>query len=71
LAKAQHLNKQAGQGIQVPAAEIADAAVVRLLVAGEHPEGGVFPAGLLDLSRCLQKNPVAEGVFLGLKLISG
>ncbi len=42
----------------MPAAEITDPAVVRLLVAGEHPEGGVFPAGLLDLPGAGQPDAV-------------
>ena len=40
LTEPQQLNEQPGQGIEVPAAEIADPAVVGLLVAGHHPEGG-------------------------------
>ena len=40
------------------ATEIADPAVVRLLIAGQHPEGDVFPAGLLDLARAGQPNAV-------------
>jgi len=42
-------NQSASWGRQVSAAEIADPAVVRLLIAGENPEGGVFPAGLLSV----------------------
>jgi hypothetical protein len=33
----------------VPATEVTDSAVVRLLDTGEHLEGGVYPAGLLHL----------------------
>jgi len=51
---------KAGQGIEVTAPEIADPAVVRLLVAGQDAEGGVLPAGLLDLSGAGQ--PDAVGV---------
>ncbi len=43
----QHLNEHPGQARQVMATEVADPAEVGLLVGGEHPEGGVFPAGLL------------------------
>jgi len=58
LTHLEHLDKQSGQGSQVTAAEIADPAVVRLLVAGQHPEGGVLPAGLLDLAGAGQPNAV-------------
>ena len=58
LAQPEHLNKQAGQGGQVLATKVADAAVVRLLVAGQHTEGGVLPAGLLDLAGAGQTDAV-------------
>ena len=48
LARPQDLNKQIFQRIEVAAAELADAAVVRLLVAGQHPEGQILVAGPLD-----------------------
>jgi hypothetical protein len=48
LAQPQHLHKQARQCIEMNEAEITDPAVIRLLVAGEHPEGGILPAGPLD-----------------------
>ena len=48
LAQPQHLHKQARQCIEMNEAEITDPAVVGLLVAGEHPERGIFPAGPLD-----------------------
>ncbi len=51
LAQPQHLHKQALEGIEVAAAELADPAVVGLPVAGEHPEGGILPAGPLDPAR--------------------
>ena len=60
LTQPEHLNKQPTQDSEVAATEIADPAVVGLLVAGEHPEGGVFPAGLLDLPGAGQ--PDAVGV---------
>ena len=58
LAQPQYLNEQDGQSTQVTPAKVADAAVVRLLVPGQHAEGGVFPAGLLDLARAWQPNAV-------------
>jgi hypothetical protein len=60
LAEAQDLNEQTIEGIEVAAPELTDAAVVRLLVGGEHPECGAFPTGLLDLSGAGQ--PDAVGV---------
>jgi len=51
LAQPQHLHKQARQCIEMNEAEITDPAVVRLLVAGEHAEGGILPAGPLDPAR--------------------
>ncbi len=60
LADLEDLDQQFSQGAQMVAAKLTDAAVVRLLVAGEHPEGGVFPAGLLDLAGAGQ--PDAVGV---------
>ena len=50
LAEPQDLHKQRAQGLQVAAAELTDPAVVRLLVAGEHPEGQILVAGPLDLA---------------------
>ena len=47
------------------AAEISDPAVVRLLIAGENPEGGVFPAGLLSVGILL---PVDGVDFLKIQL---
>lgn len=49
-AEPQHLNKQPGQDIQVPAAAVTDPAVVRLLIAAQHAGGGVFPTGLFNLA---------------------
>jgi len=40
-------------------AEITDPAVVGLLIAGEHAEGGIFPAGPLDTARGGDANAVA------------
>jgi len=51
LAQPQNLHKQSRQRIEMNEAEIAEPAVVRLLVAGEHPEGGILPAGPLDQAR--------------------
>ena len=50
LAEAQHLDKQLLQCFQVAAAELTDAAVVRLLIAAQHPESSVLVAGTLDFS---------------------
>ena len=44
--------------MQVSAAEIANPAVVRLLIAGENPEGCVFQAGLLSVGILLQVDGV-------------
>ena len=60
LAQPQNLNKEPSQSTKVAAAEIADPAVVGLLVTGEHAEGCVFPAGFLDLARA--GHPDAVGV---------
>jgi len=49
LAQPQDLNKQILEGIEVAAPELADSAVVRLLIPGQHPEGQVLVAGPLDL----------------------
>ena len=40
------------------ATEVSDSAVIRLLVAGQHPECCVFPAGLLDLAGTGQPDAV-------------
>ena len=58
LADLEHLDEQASQGAQMAAAEVTDPAVVRLLVARQHPEGGVLPAGFLDLARAGQSDAV-------------
>ncbi len=50
VAQPQDLNEQTLEGIEVAAPELADPAVVRLLVAGQHPEGQVLVAGSLDLA---------------------
>lgn len=47
LAEPQHRYEKASQRLRVLRAEVADPAVVGLLVAREHPEGGVFQAGFL------------------------
>jgi hypothetical protein len=44
----------------VTAAEVVDPAVIGLLVAGQHPEGGVLPASLLDLAGA--RHPDAVGI---------
>jgi hypothetical protein len=36
-----------------------------------YPQWLLLLMAILGILRCLQKNPVAEGVFLGQKLISG
>ena len=50
LAEAEDLNKQILEGIKIAAAKLTDAAVVRLLVAGEHPAGQILITGPLDLA---------------------
>jgi hypothetical protein len=45
LAQPQDLNEQILEGIEVAAPELADAAVVRLLIPGQHPEGQILVAG--------------------------
>jgi len=50
MAQPQDLHKQALEGIEVAAPVLADPAVVRLLVTGQHPEGQVLVAGALDLA---------------------
>ena len=50
LAQPQDLNKQTFERIEVAAAEVADPAVVRLLITGEHPEGQILVAGALNLA---------------------
>jgi hypothetical protein len=49
LAEPQDLHKQITERLKVATAELTDAGVVRLLVAGQHPEGQVLVAGPLDL----------------------
>jgi hypothetical protein len=44
LAKPQDLHKQPTERLKVAAAELTDPAVVRLLVAGEHPKGQILVA---------------------------
>ena len=48
LAQPQDLHKQITQGLKVAAPEFTDSAVVRLLVAAQHPESQVLVAGPLD-----------------------
>jgi hypothetical protein len=50
LAQPQDLNKQALEGIEIVAPELADAAVIRLLVASQHPEDQLLVAGALNLA---------------------
>jgi hypothetical protein len=50
LTHPEHLNEQVGQSAQVPPAKITNAAMVRLLDTGQHAEGRIVPAGLLDLA---------------------
>ena len=50
LAEPQDLNKQCLKTTEVLAAEVTDPAVIRLLVAGDHPKGGILVAGPLDFS---------------------
>ncbi len=50
LAQPQNLHEQTLEGIEVAAAELADPAVIRLLVTGQHPKGQVLVAGTLDLA---------------------
>ena len=48
LAEAQDLHKQSTERLEVAAAELTDASVIRLLVAGEHLKGQTLIAGALD-----------------------
>jgi hypothetical protein len=48
LAEAQDLHKQLAQRLRIATAELTDPAVVRLLVAGQHPEGQILVAGPLN-----------------------
>ena len=48
LAEAQDLHKQPTERLEVAAAELTDPAVIRLLVAGEHPERQILVTGPLD-----------------------
>ncbi|MFM9101068.1 MAG: hypothetical protein ACKOPS_06895 [Cyanobium sp.] len=61
LAQPQDLNEQILEGIEVAAPELTDAAVVRLLIPGQHPAtwpqasvaeplGQILVAGPLDLA---------------------
>lgn len=50
LTKPQDLNEQVLEDIEVTAPGVTNAAVVRLLVGGEHPEGQILEAGALDLA---------------------
>lgn len=50
LAEPEHLHKQILQQLQVPAAELTDPCVVRLLVTAQYPERQILVAGPLDLS---------------------
>jgi hypothetical protein len=49
LAEPQDLHEKLAEGVQVPAAELTDPAVVRLLVTGQHPESQILVAGALNL----------------------
>ena len=60
LAQPQGLNKQTLEGVKVAATELADPAVVRLLIAGEHAKSQILVAGPLDLPR--RHRPHAVGV---------
>jgi hypothetical protein len=40
--------QQARQCNKVSTVEITDSALVRLLITGQHAEGGILPTGLLD-----------------------
>jgi hypothetical protein len=51
LADLEHLEKQANQGIEVTAAEAADAAMVVLLIARQHLECCVLRSGLPGFAR--------------------
>jgi hypothetical protein len=42
LAEAQDLNEQLAQGLKAAAPELTDAAVIRLLVGRQHPEGQIL-----------------------------
>jgi hypothetical protein len=50
LAQPQDLHEKTLEGIEVAEPELADPAVVRLQVAGQHPEGQVLVADPLDLA---------------------
>jgi hypothetical protein len=58
LTQAQDLNEQILEGIEVEMPEVPDAAVVRLVVGGEHPEGQVLVAVTLDIARGNEANLV-------------
>jgi len=60
LTEAEDLNEQVFQRIKVAAPEFTDAAVVRLLVAGQYPEGQILVASPLDLPG--RDDPHAIGV---------
>ena len=60
LAQPQDLNKQTFESIKVAATEVADPAVVLLLIAGEHTESQILIAGPIDLR--LQHRPHAVRV---------
>ncbi|MCP9779107.1 MULTISPECIES: hypothetical protein [Cyanobium] len=47
LAQPQDLNKEPSQSTKATAAQVANPAVVRMLIAGENAKFGIFPAGLL------------------------
>ena len=49
LTQAQKPNKQALEGIKAALAELADPAVIRLLLDGQHQVGLILVAGRLDV----------------------
>lgn len=58
LAQTQHLHKQACQCIKMNGVEITHQAVVRLLVASEYTDGGIFPAGHFNPARGGDDDPL-------------
>ena len=50
LAQPQNLNKQILESVEIPAPELTDAAVVRLLIPSQHSEGQVLVAGPFNLA---------------------
>ena len=81
--QAQHLEEQAGEGLQVALTEVADGAEVGAVVAGDGQEGQVALAGGGDLAAGVdadavgvdqqagQQSRVEGGLAAGLHLVGG